>query len=319
LAAACLPDGGGAASTAFRGVRTILVPPDIVGVARRLPPRAKRRTPWQPQPDGVPPAARAGSRDWFTDNLFVEAHDGHDGVGYGLSLGTHAIAAIALVIVIAARPDQIVARRFSAPLVMPAIAVDLPRVELVSATAAAAPRLRPEAQLRPPAAPPPPRMDAVVDAVAPAAPIEAPGSITPETGNETARPTGVDGGVDGGLVGGVPGGIANGAVVGGVADGTPSVAAPVRLAKNMTPPRKIKDVKPVYPAGGASARTQGAVIIEATVGVDGKVRDARVVHSAPPLDQAALDAVRQWEYTPALLNSVAVAVIVTVVVNFSLQ
>src|SRR4029078_138282 len=45
----------------------------------------------------------------------------------------------------------------------------------------------------------------------------------------------------------------------------------------------------------------------------------RVVHSAPPLDQAALDAVRQWEYTPALLNSVAVAVIVTVGVNLSLQ
>jgi protein TonB len=65
-------------------------------------------------------------------------------------------------------------------------------------------------------------------------------------------------------------------------------------------------------------RALGTVVIEAIIGVDGKVREARIVSSIPELDQAALDAVRQWEFTPSRLNGVAVAVIVTVLVRFSL-
>ena len=61
------------------------------------------------------------------------------------------------------------------------------------------------------------------------------------------------------------------------------------------PPIKIKDVAPVYPAIARSARVTGAVTVEATIGEDGKVADARVVKSVPLLDQAALDAVRQWD------------------------
>jgi protein TonB len=66
-------------------------------------------------------------------------------------------------------------------------------------------------------------------------------------------------------------------------------------------------------------RAQGAVIIEAIIGPDGKVQTATVIHSVPLLDQAALDAVRRWEYEPTLLKGAAVAVIMTVVVNFALQ
>jgi len=61
------------------------------------------------------------------------------------------------------------------------------------------------------------------------------------------------------------------------------------------------------------------VIIEATIGTDGKVKDAKVLRTIPLLDQAALDAVRQWEFTPTLLNGVPVPVIMTVTVNFTLQ
>jgi protein TonB len=61
------------------------------------------------------------------------------------------------------------------------------------------------------------------------------------------------------------------------------------------------------------------VVIEATIGIDGRVQDAKVLRSVPLLDRAALDAVRQWEYLPSLLNGVRVAVIVTVVVNFALR
>ena len=96
-------------------------------------------------------------------------------------------------------------------------------------------------------------------------------------------------------------------------------AAAVRVGGKIKAPTKIKDVKPVYPAMAKSARVAGPVTIEATIGPDGKVIDAKVLRSIPLLDQAALDAVRQWEYTPTLLNGVAVPVRVTVTINFKLQ
>jgi protein TonB len=58
-------------------------------------------------------------------------------------------------------------------------------------------------------------------------------------------------------------------------------------------------------------------VIEATIDDEGKVADARVVKSVPLLDQAALDAVRQWQYQPSLLNGVPTAVVTTVTVKFT--
>jgi protein TonB len=95
--------------------------------------------------------------------------------------------------------------------------------------------------------------------------------------------------------------------------------APVRTGGNIKAPTKTRDVKAVYPAIAQSARVQGVVIIEATIDQQGRVSDARVLRSIPLLDQAALDAVRQWEFTPTLLNGVAVPVIMTVTVQFSLH
>ena len=92
---------------------------------------------------------------------------------------------------------------------------------------------------------------------------------------------------------------------------------PVRIGGHVKAPKKIKDVKPVYPATAQAAGVTGAVTIEATIGPDGTVIDARVVRSIPLLDQAALDAVRQWEYTPTLLNGVPVPVLVTATINFT--
>lgn len=91
----------------------------------------------------------------------------------------------------------------------------------------------------------------------------------------------------------------------------------VRPGGRIMPPRKIKDVKPVYPPIAQAARVSGAVTIEATIGPDGKVMDAKVVQSIPLLDQAALDAVRQWEYLPTMLNGVPVPVVVNVTINFT--
>ena len=151
-----------------------------------------------------------------------------------------------------------------------------------------------------------------------AAPIEAPKEIKPETGIESSA-KGAVGGVEGGVVGGVAGGI-----VGGLAEAPPPPpppppAAPVRVGGNIKTPTKTKDVRPTYPAIAQSARVQGVVIIEATIGPNGAVQDAKVLRSIPLLDQAALDAVRQWQFTPTLLNGVPVPVIMTVTVNFTLQ
>jgi len=80
---------------------------------------------------------------------------------------------------------------------------------------------------------------------------------------------------------------------------------------------KIKDVPPIYPEIAKQAKVSGAVVIEATIDKDGKVADTKVVKSAPLLEQAAVDAVRQWEYKPSMQNGKPVPVVMTVTVNFT--
>ena len=91
------------------------------------------------------------------------------------------------------------------------------------------------------------------------------------------------------------------------------------MGGNISPPTKTKDVPPVYPPVAQSARVQGIVILEAVIGPSGTVTDVKVLRSVPLLDEAAITAVKQWEYTPTLLNGVPVPVIMTVTVNFTLQ
>ena len=59
------------------------------------------------------------------------------------------------------------------------------------------------------------------------------------------------------------------------------------------------------------------MVLAVDLGTDGRVTDARVIRSVPLLDQAALEAVRQWEYTPMRKGSVAVPTTMTVRVNFT--
>jgi TonB family protein len=85
------------------------------------------------------------------------------------------------------------------------------------------------------------------------------------------------------------------------------------------PPTRIKYVVPNYPDIAKAVKVQGVVIIEAIIGTDGKVQDAKVLRGQPLLDAAALDAVRAWEYTPTLLNDAPTPVIMTVTVQFHLK
>ena len=93
----------------------------------------------------------------------------------------------------------------------------------------------------------------------------------------------------------------------------------IRVGGKVRPPTKTKNVQPEYPEAARTARVQGVVIIEAVIGADGKVADAKVLRSVPQLDQAAVAAVKQWEFTPTLLNGKAVPVVMTVTVNFKLK
>jgi TonB family protein len=86
-----------------------------------------------------------------------------------------------------------------------------------------------------------------------------------------------------------------------------------------TPPRVSKKVPPVYPPIAQAARVQGLVILEAAVTADGTVTEVKVVRSIPLLDQAALDAVKQWQFEPASRGGVAVPGVATVTVQFTLQ
>jgi TonB family protein len=99
-----------------------------------------------------------------------------------------------------------------------------------------------------------------------------------------------------------------------------SPAGPYRVGGNIKPPRKIRDVRPVYPQSMRDAGHEGVVPMEAVIGIDGTVMSLRVqstqVH--PELANAAMDAVRDWQFTPTLLNGVAVEVAMTVTVQFRL-
>jgi TonB family protein len=85
------------------------------------------------------------------------------------------------------------------------------------------------------------------------------------------------------------------------------------------PATKVKHVSAVYPAAAREANIAGTVTLEARVGADGHVIDARVLRSIPELDQAALDAVKQWEYVPLLENGVPTPFTMTTSIQFSLR
>jgi len=84
-------------------------------------------------------------------------------------------------------------------------------------------------------------------------------------------------------------------------------------------PEAITKVAPQYPDLAREASVDGTVMVQALVGKDGKVKDTRVVKSIPMLDAAAVAAVRQWVFKPALSNNKPVAVWVAVPVKFTLH
>jgi len=133
-----------------------------------------------------------------------------------------------------------------------------------------------------------------------------------------------------GAVGGVPGGVAGGSmggVLGGVIGGIgtappppkPRPTGPIRVGGNVQAARIINRIQPVYPPLARQTRISGTVRLHAIISKDGTIKELEVVSGHPLLQQAALDAVRQWRYQPTLLNGEPVEVDTTIDVIFSLN
>jgi protein TonB len=132
---------------------------------------------------------------------------------------------------------------------------------------------------------------------------------------------GVVGGVPGGVPGGSMGGVM-GSIIGSTPTAIPKVATPqrVRVSAGVTQGLKIKNVTPVYPQMAKIARVQGPVVLAAIIGKDGSIQNLHVISTASPLlNQAAMDAVKQWRYRPYILNGEPVEVDTQITVNFSLS
>ena len=152
-----------------------------------------------------------------------------------------------------------------------------------------------------------------------AVPLKAPDAIAPEVPRDIPDTVAI--GPDSGIIPGSTG------LEGGI-DGVPPPPRtvtppppppPVHPGGVIKAPQKIHHVAPTYPPIAQAARVSGIVILEALIAEDGSVREVKVLRSLPLLDAAAIDAVRQWRFTPTLLNGVPVQVIMTVTVTFNLN
>lgn len=205
---------------------------------------------------------------------------------------------------------------------------ELPEVPSMMAFVTALPAAAPPPPPPPPAAAPATarQTSAKPSPAAAAVPIDAPAEIRPEAPRPLGFDTGMPGGVEGGVPGGVPGG-----VVGGMPSDVPPppppappapaamASAPVRVGGEIEAPALLKRVGPEYPDLAVRAQLEGVVILEALVDRQGRVEDVRVLRSIPLLDNAAKAAVRQWQYSPLLLNGKPERFFVTVTVSFSLK
>lgn len=95
--------------------------------------------------------------------------------------------------------------------------------------------------------------------------------------------------------------------------------APLKITGDVKGPKLIKQFDPIYPEAARKSQVEGTVILEVTTDIYGRVQDIRILRSIPLLDQAALDAVRQWVYEPPIINGKPISVTFTVTVNFTLK
>jgi len=218
-----------------------------------------------------------------------------------MSLVLHAAFLLAMIVVPWLTPGVLPAPASATRVILFEPAAIAPPLPPPPPRAVAAPPTRPRAK------PPTPQTQAFT------APVETPDQVTPEPGIDLGVPAGDPGGVEGGVPGGVVGG-----VVGGLSE-PPPVIDPVRVGGDIKEPAKRKHVDPVYPDIAVRANIEGIVVLECHIGLQGQVTAVKVLRGIPLLNDAAVEAVRQWVYTPTLLNGIPMPVIMTVTVQFALD
>ncbi|MGH9175196.1 MAG: energy transducer TonB, partial [Vicinamibacterales bacterium] len=104
-----------------------------------------------------------------------------------------------------------------------------------------------------------------------------------------------------------------------VSPDSPLADGAIRVGGGIAAPRKIRDARPVYPPEAQEAGVEGVVVAEIRIDPNGRVAGSRLLRSVAMLDQAALDAIHQWEFEPTLLNGQPTPVAMTVTVQFTLR
>lgn len=98
-----------------------------------------------------------------------------------------------------------------------------------------------------------------------------------------------------------------------------AVTGPVRVSAPIVEGLLVYKTVPVYPPIAIASRTEGTVVLQATISPSGTIENLRVVSGPIMLQQAALNAVQTWRYRPYLLNGDPVEVETTVKVIFKRQ
>jgi Ca-activated chloride channel family protein len=127
---------------------------------------------------------------------------------------------------------------------------------------------------------------------------------------------GIAGGVVGGSVGGVSAGALSGAPPSIPLPPRPRKVEPMRIGGNVQESKLLHRVEPIVPEIASRARVSAIVMLEVSVDENGNVAEARVVRGHPLLNEAAINAVKQWKYSPTYLNGNPVPVNATVTVAF---
>jgi len=216
------------------------------------------------------------------------------------SITVHVLVVVAVLLMTAIAPDILPAPREALAFYEPARLIDiaLPPPPPAPRSAAAPPQIPTVSQY--------------------AAPVVAPTSIAPETWTPTYEASS-HGVVDGVSPGNFGTNIDRVFDVPPVPVVTAPPSPPRRVGGAIKAPVKVVNIPPIYPELAQRTRVEDVVILETVIDESGNVTSARVLRGHPLLNQAALEAVQRWKFTPARLNDEAIPVVMTVTVQFKLQ
>jgi protein TonB len=94
---------------------------------------------------------------------------------------------------------------------------------------------------------------------------------------------------------------------------------PLPIGGDVKSAKLITSVSPVYPTLAKNQHVSGDVRVDALIDANGRVTTMKVISGPTLLQQAAMDALRQWKYQPAALDGKAVSMHLTVTLQFRLQ